>query len=761
MLSHRKDRPSGVERVAGPSPLAPPAHLQARRGDLTLFCRQQFPPCGRLPARHKVALATLQNHQSVRGLPCLRLAASRETSMRSRMEAGCVVAGKYELAWLLGRGSTGEVWVAHHKTLGQDVAIKLLKPAPGADERVEEAAKADARFHFEARIAALLSRRTRHIVVGVIDHGEEDHEALVEHVLPQRPWSDANVLDAEILRAPVEHRPKVAVAVPDKTVHRRRFRLATVEQPRSGLGAHPRDPVRRRNRRSPGRPNALERVPSRSPFALSVRFQARRGDLPRAVGQQCGPGWRLRRQDLSATLQNRLPGRGGRCPGRAGYREGVMRSRIDTGYVVAGKYELAWRLGRGSTGEVWVAHHKTLGQDVAIKLLQPAPGAGERVEELAAAASRFHFEAQVAAQLSRKTRHIVGVIDHGEEDGLAFLVMELPEGETLEAELARGARRAPGNTTTLISQIARALTEAHAVGVMHRDLKPANIFLSHDEDGYLLVKLLDFGIARAFHTLHTPANIATGEGLIFGTAGYMSPEQAFAASKLDHRCDLWALATVAYEVLTGELPVCGSSAEELLGNVCAGRIVPVHSRDPLLPTELAGFFERAFAPRLDERFASASELARAFERAAAATHKIESHAGWRARWPWRTPTRAVFVATAAVLVGLTVAAIAWYGLVTWTARATIWTIARPTGSVTGLFDSRASSPALPAPVILAALDEKLIVPAAIPASADSSSPAAPRSGFTPGPPRMGPMAPIHAPPLARSSRAPVDRSAVL
>ena len=376
-----------------------------------------------------------------------------------------------------------------------------------------------------------------------------------------------------------------------------------------------------------------------------------------------------------------------------------MRTRIEAGYVVAGRYELAWLLGRGSTGDVWVAHHKTLGQDIAIKLLQPSPGAGERIEEPATAASRFHYEARIAAQLSRRTRHVVSVIDHGEEDGFAFQVMELLEGETLEAELARGARRAPENTAKLISQIARALAEAHAAGVMHRDLKPANIFLSHDEDGQLLVKLLDFGIARTFHTLYGPASIATGEGLIFGTAGYMSPEQAIPLPKLDHRCDLWALATVAYELLTGELPVCGSSTEELLGNVCAGRVVPVHSRDPLLPTELASFFERALSPHIDERFASAPELARAFERAVVTQEGDMSPgrvlkgplAGTRARRLWLALTRAVLGARGAVLLSLTVAATAWHSLVTWVAKVATWPIAHPTGSIPGSFDSTAGA----------------------------------------------------------------------
>jgi serine/threonine-protein kinase len=288
---------------------------------------------------------------------------------------------------------------------------------------------------------------------------------------------------------------------------------------------------------------------------------------------------------------------------------------IDVGHVVAGKYELVRLLGRGSMGEVWVAHHNTLQEHVALKLLTQAPE-GEEVEDAGTAAARFRFEAQVAARLSRKTRHIVRVTDHGDEGELAYLVMELLEGQTLEAALVRGDGRIPFESVPqTIAQIGRALTQAHAEGVLHRDLKPANVFLMRDEEGELLVKLLDFGIARAIHAHRVSSPFSTARGLVFGTPGYMSPEQATGSAKLDHRCDLWALATIAYETLTGELPVPGSDASELLKNLCAGRIVPVRERNPELPQALDKFFECAFADSVDARFASASELVEAFERA--------------------------------------------------------------------------------------------------------------------------------------------------
>jgi serine/threonine-protein kinase len=290
---------------------------------------------------------------------------------------------------------------------------------------------------------------------------------------------------------------------------------------------------------------------------------------------------------------------------------------IDVGHVVGGKYELVRLLGRGSMGEVWSAHHRTLGEKLALKLLTQTPSSEEELESRTTAAARFQFEAQVAARLSRKTRHIVRVTDHGEEDGLAYLVMEQLEGETLEAVLVRDTRVPMATMSKIITQVARALAHAHEEGVLHRDLKPANVFLTHDEEGKLLVKLLDFGIARAIHAHRMTGAYSTAKGLVFGTPSYMSPEQARASAKLDHRCDLWALATIAYEGLSGELPVTGNDADELLENLCAGRIVPLLDRSPEMPPALDAFFRRAFSPAIGARFQSATELAQAFARAAA------------------------------------------------------------------------------------------------------------------------------------------------
>lgn len=296
------------------------------------------------------------------------------------------------------------------------------------------------------------------------------------------------------------------------------------------------------------------------------------------------------------------------------------------GHVVAGKYELRRMLGQGSMGEVWLAHHGTLDHDVALKLLKRSSW-GYDIEDLSTATARFRLEAMIAARLSSKTRHIVRVTDHGEEGALAYLVMELLEGQTLESWLMHHATMPLADVPRLVTQIARALEEAHAEGVVHRDLKPGNIFLTRDEDGGPLVKLLDFGIARAPATPGAASAFATAPGVLFGTPGYMSPEQVRVSPRVDRHCDLWALATVAYELLTGELPVPGANAAELLQNLREGHLVPIQDRMPELPRSVGAFFQKALAPRPEDRYPSARGLAVAFERAGAHDDVVDGPTG--------------------------------------------------------------------------------------------------------------------------------------
>jgi eukaryotic-like serine/threonine-protein kinase len=297
------------------------------------------------------------------------------------------------------------------------------------------------------------------------------------------------------------------------------------------------------------------------------------------------------------------------CPMTADCRAPELQP-LCVGAVVAHRYELVRLIGRGSMGEVWLAHHRALGENVALKVIVSSL-CFDSPEGASGVTTRFRLEAQLTARLARKTRHIVCVTDYGDTDGLAYIVMELLEGATFEQELSRRCRMAPGEVQQIVRQIARALCHAHAEGILHRDLKPSNVFLTRDEDGHLLVKVLDFGVA----SIVPPRGVfSTGGGLVFGTAGYMSPEQASGAATLDARCDLWALATMAYQALTGALPIEGDSIDELMRNVCALRMIPFSRRRSDLPPAVGAFFDRAFAERIDARFSNASEFVEAFDR---------------------------------------------------------------------------------------------------------------------------------------------------
>ncbi len=284
-----------------------------------------------------------------------------------------------------------------------------------------------------------------------------------------------------------------------------------------------------------------------------------------------------------------------------------------SGLVVAGKYELTRRLGTGTMGEVWAARHVSLDEEIAIKLVvrDVAHGDGTRVE------SRFLLEARLAATLARKTRHIVNVTDHGEDGHLAYLVMELLEGESLEDRMQRTGPLPLAKAIPILTQIARGLAVAHGEGVVHRDLKPSNVFITCDEDGIAVAKILDFGIAklrssvRRMRVEHGDLKHATMAGFLLGTPAFMSPEQACGRTP-DHRADVWALAVIAYFLLTNELPFDAETLDELLSTIASANATPVRRYAPNLPRAVDDFFAKAFAQSLEERFQSALALATAF-----------------------------------------------------------------------------------------------------------------------------------------------------
>lgn len=250
-------------------------------------------------------------------------------------------------------------------------------------------------------------------------------------------------------------------------------------------------------------------------------------------------------------------------------------------------------------GSVWLAQHLTLRSPVAIKLIDAEIATNPE------ALSRFLREAQSAASL--RSPHVVQILDHGVDEGVPFIVMELLEGESLAGRLERVRRLSPADTARIMTQVGRAMTKAHEAGVVHRDLKPDNIFLVRNDEEEI-AKVLDFGIAKS--NAHGLASVssATRTGSVLGTPYYMSPEQAEGAKGVDHRTDIWAMGVIACECLIGARPFDAETLGALLLAICA-REMPIPSRGGAVPAGFDAWFARACARDVNQRFVSAKEAA--------------------------------------------------------------------------------------------------------------------------------------------------------
>ncbi len=277
-------------------------------------------------------------------------------------------------------------------------------------------------------------------------------------------------------------------------------------------------------------------------------------------------------------------------------------------------------------GEVWRARHVTLHTEVAVKF----PALAARGPAAAMVFERFRFEAQVAARLGLASRHVVRVHDAGCDPGGPYLVMEYVHGRTLEQEIDDRVTLPLPRVATMVGQVAEALSVAHAYGVVHRDLKPSNLLLSADPGGSLLVKVADFGIAKALR-LDLGADLPqdTTGGFMIGSPPYMSPEQ-LAGGGAAAQGDLWSLAVIAYEAITGRLPFAGRSFAELLASHAGGRFDPPGAIRPGVPAPLDAWFRRALAKEEARRFPSAREMAAALGEAVAGPPARRGF-GWTAR----------------------------------------------------------------------------------------------------------------------------------
>lgn len=278
------------------------------------------------------------------------------------------------------------------------------------------------------------------------------------------------------------------------------------------------------------------------------------------------------------------------------------------GATVDGKYELVRLLGEGGMGAVHEARHLGTGRRVALKLISP-----EALERSPDIAARFDREARASGQVESK--HVAQVIDTGRDaqTGSPYLVMELLRGEDLSQLLERAGELEPEIALRIVAQALAGLSKAHVSGIVHRDIKPANVFLAQGESDEVVVKILDFGIAKVradpLRAERKEDVALTRTGSMLGSPLYMSPEQARSAKQLDHRCDLWAMGIVLHEALAGRTPYGDvETIGGLILEICSGVHRNVQELAPWVSPEIAKIIHRALLPNIHARYQSADEM---------------------------------------------------------------------------------------------------------------------------------------------------------
>jgi len=271
------------------------------------------------------------------------------------------------------------------------------------------------------------------------------------------------------------------------------------------------------------------------------------------------------------------------------------------GSIIADRYHVLKKLGEGGMGTVYLAEHVKMGRKSAVKVMNPG------MVNDADAISRFNREAANASKISHP--NVAAVYDFGEtSDGLIYLAMEFIEGPSLTSVIKdAGALSAP-RAAEITRQASEALAVAHDMGIVHRDLKPDNIMLAKARDGADIVKVVDFGIAKA---ANNEAQKVTKTGLVVGTPEYMSPEQ-LAGDKLDGRSDTYSLALVSFNMLTGKLPFPGETVQEsmIMRLTDSPRPLSEMKPDVAWPPQLQTVMDKALQRDAADRYQTAAEFGR-------------------------------------------------------------------------------------------------------------------------------------------------------
>jgi serine/threonine-protein kinase len=279
---------------------------------------------------------------------------------------------------------------------------------------------------------------------------------------------------------------------------------------------------------------------------------------------------------------------------------------MQTGDVLNGKYQILRQLGQGGMGAVYEARHLGTGRRVAVKVI-----IGRNVRDRPEMLARFQREARAAGAI--ESQHVAQVFDTGSDTttGDPYLVMEFLSGRDLESAIQALGPLPPDVVLRVAAQATIGLAKAHEAGVVHRDIKSANVFLARQDVDAIVVKLLDFGIAKVTDDqFSSSAGVSlTQSGALLGSPLYMSPEQAKGSKTIDHRTDIWSLGIVLYEALTGATPFahCETLGPLILA-IYSDEPKPIRDSAPWVPPEIASLVHKALSRDPTARFSTAKEM---------------------------------------------------------------------------------------------------------------------------------------------------------
>jgi eukaryotic-like serine/threonine-protein kinase len=304
---------------------------------------------------------------------------------------------------------------------------------------------------------------------------------------------------------------------------------------------------------------------------------------------------------------------------------------LETGTVLAQRYEILQTLGEGGMGAVYKARDLELDRLVALKVIRPELAKNPAIIE------RFKQELLLSQRVTH--RNVIRIYDLGEGDGVKFITMEFIEGQDLRSLIFEKKKLPPEESVAIMEQVCLALDAAHSVGVIHRDLKPQNIMRDHS--GRILV--MDFGLARTLE-----GDGMTQTGALVGTMEYMSPEQAL-AKELDQRSDIFSAGLIFYELLTGQMPFRAESALASLIKRTQERARPISDHDQTIPQNLTAIVSKCLEREPSARYQSSKELLADLEawqgKRAAGAIAFQAVKPWgqTVPWPWLTGALAAIV----------------------------------------------------------------------------------------------------------------------